>query len=128
MRILSPKSRSATTNNPLRIKQLAQSIHARRRRVRDLYTAMMDVLGDGYSDSVLAQAAALQCAELRVIGERLRAEMLAKPQHDLELSEELVRVENMIRRTENELTDAIPERKETHQEFIRRVYTNVQED
>jgi hypothetical protein len=92
------------------------------RRVRQLFRAYMAALGEGYSGSTLAQAVALQCAELRFIGERLRAEMLAKPKHDLELSEELVRFENMIRRTENELTDAIPERKETHQEFIQRVY------
>ena len=58
-----------------------------------------------------------------MISEQLRAEMLAKPTYDADLGEELVRIENMVRRAEIELADAMPKRKETHQEFIRRITT-----
>ena len=120
MSISVKKGRSATTNAPLRVRPPNQGKRARHRRVRDLYDAMMSDHAD-YGDSVLAQAAVLRIAELRVISEQLRAEMLAKPTYDPDLGEELVRIENMVRRAEIELADAMPKRKETHQEFIRRI-------
>jgi hypothetical protein len=105
----SSRQRSRMTNDPLVVRASRRSSQGR--RIRDLYEAFMALLDD-FSDNVLMQAAVLRIAELRVIGERLRAEMLARETHDSALSEELVRVENMIRRAELELTAAIPEQRD----------------
>jgi hypothetical protein len=121
------KCRSATTNDPLRVRPLNQTKFARNRRVRDLYVAIMGALED-HADNMLVQAAVLRSAELRVIGEQLRAEMLTRATYDLELGEELVRIENMIRRAETELAVAVPERKETHQQFIMRVQNEARKN
>jgi hypothetical protein len=114
------KCSSAITNNPRRPRPATQSRHARNRRVRDLYDALLNVLKD-HADDMLVQSAILRIAELRVISEQLRAEMLARPGYDSGMGEELVRIENMIRRAEGELEDAAPQKPETHQQFIRRI-------
>jgi hypothetical protein len=120
------KRSSAITNNPRRPRPPTQSKHARNRRVRDIYDAMMIAVED-YADSTLVQGAALRIAELKVISEQLRTEMLAQPTYDKVLGEELVRVENMIRRAEAELDEATPERPETHQQFLRRLSNEQRE-
>lgn len=70
-----PKSRSAVTNRPP-ANRPTRSAKATARRVRDLYAAYLERLGQGPHDPIV-EAAALRAAELSTICEGLRARALA---------------------------------------------------
>jgi ATP-dependent exoDNAse (exonuclease V) beta subunit len=90
------------------------------RRIRFLYPQYLKQAELDDSDPV-NQAAALKVAKLTVIVERLQNQSLKCKRHSRKLGSELVRHENMLRRAKLELVALKKERKETHQEFIRRI-------
>jgi hypothetical protein len=101
----SPRQRSRLTNRPLAVRASPRTSQGR--RIRDLFGAIMSRLNK--PDDALVQAAALRVAELQVIGEQVRAEMLAGKTYDAVLGGELVRIENMVRRAKLEVDELIAE-------------------
>jgi hypothetical protein len=90
------KTRSATTNNPLKGRRLGQSPAAR--RIRDLFGALMTRLGNPTDAVVIADVLAL--AELKTSAETARSRLLSGVDND---PDQLVRLENLVRRAERRL-------------------------
>ena len=86
---LAPRQRSATTNGPMR---RTSGNTAAGRRVRDLYNAFLQHMTN--PTDTIAQANALNAAELTVAVENVRAKLLAG-QGDVE---QIVRLENLANR------------------------------
>jgi hypothetical protein len=79
----------------------------RGRRIRALYAPYMEQAG--LDDANLVhQSAVLKVAKLQVIVERLQNELLKSKNHSVELGDELVRHENMLRRAKEELPTLTP--------------------
>jgi hypothetical protein len=88
--------RSQITNNPLRARTDRNT--ARGRRVADLYTALMEALGN--PANTLVQANVIAAAELRVACEDARKRVLEGGSAD---ADQLVRLENLAHRAERKL-------------------------
>ena|ERR1035438_9966579 len=86
---LAPRQRSATTNGPMR---RVSGNTAAGRRLRDLYHAFLQHMSN--PADTIAQASALNAAELTVATENARAELLAG-RGDVE---QIVRLENLANR------------------------------
>lgn len=88
-------TRAAVTNNPLR---RASGNTAAGRRVRDLYRAYLEAMGNP-ADAV-AQADALAAAELKVAAEEARGRLLSGETADVD---QVVRIENLAHRASRKL-------------------------
>lgn len=96
-----------------RVKNPLAGINLRTKRgrlLREIYRTRMAVFDDAdVAADMTIQLAVRRVAELQVIGDSLRGEIIAAPQFDVKLSKELVRIENLIRRAEVELAELIAE-------------------
>jgi hypothetical protein len=99
-----PKSLAERANRPLAGLDLRTK---KGRLIRDLYRNRMAAFDDETAGDLTVQLAVRRVVELQVIGDGLRSEMLAAPAYDKALGEELVRVENLVRRAEAELAELI---------------------
>ena len=104
-------NRSRTTNDP--VKHISGKTAAGR-RVRDLYAALMD--GIGNPTDVLIAADVLRVAELRTAAEDMRARVLAGNGGD---PADLVRLENLAHRAGRRLAKHTPAKARTLADHIR---------
>jgi hypothetical protein len=90
-----PPRISRVTADPIKARHNAKT--SRGLRVRDLYRGFMSKLDEG---DIIAQAAALRCAELTVCAEDIRVRIKGG---ELALASELVGIENLVTRCVKEL-------------------------